>query len=147
MEVLYKRTLTKELSASDIGVIAVDGKCFKRYLEISKILGNKVAVITDNDKSYIDNITNNYSDYTQNQFPNIQIFSDNDDARHTFEVCLYNDNQAICDAEFQTAHRRLNTLDYMLKNKAEVAYVLMKNRADTIIVPKYIQEACIWIDA
>ena len=31
MEVLYKRTLTKELSASNIGVIAVDGKCFKRY--------------------------------------------------------------------------------------------------------------------
>ena len=47
----------------NIGVIAVDGKCFKRYLEISKILGNKVAVITDNDKNYIDNITNILSVY------------------------------------------------------------------------------------
>lgn len=147
MEVLYKRTLTKELSASNIGVIAVDGKCFKRYLEISKILGNKVAVLTDNDKNYIDNITNNYSDYTQNQFSNIQIFSDCDNTRYTFEVCLYNDNQEICDAEFQTPLRRLNTLEYMLKNKAEAAYVLMKNRADTITVPQYIQDACVWIDA
>ena len=116
-------------------------------MEISKILGNKVAVITDNDKNYIDNITNNYSDYTQDQYPNIQIFSDNDNTRYTFEVCLYNDNQVICDAEFQTPHRRLNTLDYMLNNKAEVAYVLMKNRAETITVPQYIQKACIWIDA
>lgn len=147
MEVLYKKTLNKELSANNIGVIAVDGKCFKRFLEISKILKNKVAVITDNDKNYTDNITNNYSDYTQNQFSNIRIFSDNDNTRYTFEVCLYNDNQVICDAEFQTPHRRLNTLNYMLKNKAEVAYVLMKNRANTITVPQYIQDACIWIDA
>lgn len=147
MEVLYENTLAKELSTSNIGVIAVDGKCFKRYLEISRILGNKVAVITDNDKNYIENIINNYSDYTQNELPNIRIFSDSDNTRYTFEVCLYNDNQVICDDEFQTPYRRLNTLDYMLKNKADAAYVLMKNRAKTITVPQYIQEACIWIDA
>ena len=107
----------------------------------------ELVSLIDNDKNYIDNITNNYSDYTQNQFSNIQIFSDSDNTRYTFEVCLYNDNQEICDAEFQTPLRRLNTLEYMLKNKAEAAYVLMKNRADTITVPQYIQDACVWIDA
>lgn len=147
MEVLYKRTLHKELTSSNIGVIAVDGKCFKRYLELASILGNKVAVITDNDKDYIENITNNYSEYMQNQFQNIKIFSDNDNSRYTFEVCIYKDNHIICDAEFQTPHRKLSTLDYMLKNKAEVAYILLKNRADTLAVPQYIKDAITWIDA
>lgn len=146
MEALYKRTLCKELSSSNIGVIAVDGKCFKRYLELASILGNKVAVITDNDKDYIENITNNYSEYMQNKFPNIQIFSDKDSSRYTFEVCIYKDNKAICDTEFQTPKRKLDTLDYMLKNKAEAAYILLKEKADTIAVPQYIQDALKWID-
>ena len=70
MEALYKRTLAKEISTYNIGVIAVDGKCFKRYLDIAIVLENKVAVITDNDRSYADNITQNYADYFNypNQF-------------------------------------------------------------------------------
>lgn len=147
MEALYKRTLAKELSSSGIGVIAVDGKCFKRYLDIAKLLNNKVAVITDNDHDYAVNVTNNYSDYTQNQFPNINIYSDTNNTRNTFEVCIYQENQAICDSEFQTPGRRLATVDYMLKNKTEAAYLLLKNKADTIVVPQYIQDAIRWIDA
>ena len=146
MEAMFKRTLDKELSISGVGVIAVDGKCFKRYLEIAKVLHNKVAVITDNDRDYADNIMNNYSDYTQNQFPNISIFSDDDNTRYTFEVCLFNDNQEICDAEFQTTSRRLHTLKYMIKNKADAAFALLKNRADTLVVPQYIRNAITWID-
>ena len=147
MEALYKRTLNKELSASGIGIISVDGKCFKRYLEIAKILKNKVAVITDNDKNYSENIENNYSEYTQNQYSNIQIFSDKENTRYTFESCIYQDNKEICDAEFQTPRRKLPTIDYMLNNKAEAAYILLKNRADSIVVPQYIKDACKWIDA
>lgn len=147
MEALYKRTIDKDLYASGIGVIAVDGKCFKRYLEIAKLLHNKVAVITDNDSDYNSNIKDIYVDYIQNQFDNIRIFSDIDDARHTFEICIYQDNQDICNDEFQTPRRRLDTIDYMLKNKADVAYRLLKNRMDTLIVPQYIQKAIKWIDA
>lgn len=147
MEVLYKRTVAKNLYASGIGVIAVDGKCFKRYLEIAKVLGNKVAVITDNDKNYTDNVVNNYSDYIWNQFPNIQVFADTDDSRYTFEVCIYRDNQALCDTEFQTPRRVLPILDYMIKNKADSAYHLLKNKADVLVVPQYIQDAIRWIDA
>lgn len=145
MEVLYKRTLAKEISTNNIGVIAVDGKCFKRYLDIAIVLENKVAVITDNDRSYADNITQNYADYFN--YPNIGIWSDTSDERYTFEVCMYNDNRTTCEAEFQTPHRRLPILDYMLKNKAEAAYKLLKNRADSIAVPQYIQDAIRWIDA
>ena len=147
IEALYKKTLNKELSSSGIGVISVDGKCFKRYLQIAKILGNKVAVITDNDKDYTENITNNYSEYINNQHTNISIFADIDNERYTFEVCLYNDNKSICDEEFNTPKRQLDIMQYMLKNKANVAYALLKNRADSIVTPQYIQNALKWIDA
>lgn len=147
IEALYKKTLNKELSSSRIGVISVDGKCFKRYLQIAEILGNKVAVITDNDKDYTKNITNNYSEYISNQHPNISIFADKDNERYTFEVCLYNDNKSICDEEFNKPKRQLDIMQYMLKNKANVAYALLKNRADSIVTPQYIQNALKWIDA
>ncbi|BCS84114.1 ATP-dependent endonuclease [Prevotella herbatica] len=146
MDGLYKRTITKELSSSGIGVISVDGKCFKRYLEIAKLLQNKVAVITDNDHDYTANITNNYSDYINNQFANIRIYSDTNNTRYTFEMCIYEDNEAICDSEFQTPDRRLTTIDYMLKNKADAAFKLLKNSIDTLAVPQYIQDAIKWID-
>lgn len=146
MEAFYNRTINKDLFKSGIGVIAVDGKCFKRYLEIAKVLENKVAVITDNDKDYDENIKNNYFEYTQNQFPNIRIFADSDNARYTFEVCLYSDNKPACDSQFQTPRRKLDTLEYMIKNKAEAAYILLKNRADMLVVPQYIQYAIRWID-
>ena len=45
MESLYKRTVDRELADSGIGVISVDGKCFKRYLEIAALIQNQVAVI------------------------------------------------------------------------------------------------------
>ena len=147
MEALYKRTVDKNLYESGIGVIAVDGKCFKRYLEIASIIGNKVAVITDNDRNYETNIKNMYSEYIDNKTPNIQIFSDNDNARYTFEVCIYSDNHDICEEEFNSPGRKLSIQDYMIKNKTEAAFSLLKNRADTIIVPQYIQDAIKWIDA
>ena len=105
-----------------------------------------MAVITDNDKDYDENIKNNYFEYTQNQFPNIRIFADSDNARYTFEVCLYSDNKPACDSQFQTPRRKLDTLEYMIKNKAEAAYILLKNRADMLVVPQYIQYAIRWID-
>ncbi len=104
-------------------------------------------MITDNDKDYATNITNNYSEYTQNQFQNIHIFADKNNERYTFEVCIYNDNQAICDAEFNTHGRQLSIREYMIKNKTEAAYILLKNRADALTVPQYIQDAIRWIDA
>lgn len=145
MEALFKRAITKELFSSGVGVISVDGKCFKRYLDIAKLLGNKVAVITDNDHDYANNITTNYSDYST--FNNISIYSDTDNTRYTFEVCMYKDNKDICDNEFQTARRELPIEEYMLKNKADAAFKLLKNRASEIIVPQYIKDAITWIDA
>ena len=147
MEALYKQTVHKNLYESGIGVIAVDGKCFKRYLDIAKILGNQVAIITDNDGNYVENISSCYSDYLQPPISNVNVYSDTDNSRHTFEVCVYYDNQAMCDEEFSSPRRQLAIKDYMLRNKTEAAFVLLKKHADTIVVPQYIQDAITWIDA
>lgn len=147
MEALYKNTQDRSLEVSGIGVIAVDGKCFKRYLEIACKLNNRVAVITDNDHNYEENITNSYADYNKDNVEYIKVFSDTNNERYTFEVCIYQDNQAICDAEFTTPRRQLAIQDYMLSNKAEAAFTLLKKHADDIVVPQYIQDAIRWIDA
>lgn len=147
MNAFCHKTLGKDLENACIGVIAVDGTCFKRYLEIACILGNKVAVITDNDKNYQKHIIQNYSEYISNQYGNLRIFADSDNDRHTFEVCVYNDNQDICEKEFSSPRRRVEIVDYMINNKSDAAYKLLCNQADHIAVPLYIQEALKWIDA
>lgn len=143
MEAMYKNTLHKNLSDSEIGVIAVDGKCFKRYLEIAKLLDIKVAVITDNDKNYIANIINNYSEF---ETPLAKVFSDTDNARYTFEVCLEADNKALLADLFNRL--KTNTVcEFMIANKAEAAYRILVNNGDNVVVPQYIQDAIRWIDA
>lgn len=145
MDAFCKKVLGRTLFEQGIDVIAVDGKCFKRYLEIAKYLSNKVAVITDNDKNYAENITAAYNGYMNNEFANIKIFADNNNERYTFEVAIYGDNTADCDNLFGADRRTLSVLKYMLSNKAEAAYKLLTQKEETIIVPQYIKEALKWV--
>lgn len=143
MEAMFRNTLHKNLSDSEIGVIAVDGKCFKRYLEIAKLLNIRVAVITDNDGNFESNITNNYADFIT---PSTRVFSDPKDARFTFEVCVEADNSAMLAQLFNRRHTN-TVLEYMMANKAEAAYRILVSNGDNVIVPQYIQDAIKWIDA
>ena len=147
MDAFCKKVLGHTLFEQGIDVIAVDGKCFKRYLEIAKRLGNKVAVITDNDKNYVENITATYSGYMNNEFANIKVFADNDNERYTFEVAIYRENTADCDNLFGADRRTLTVAEYMLSNKAEAAYKLLTQKEETLIVPQYIREALTWVNA
>lgn len=145
MEALYKNTQGKNLATSGIGVISVDGKCFKRYLEVAKILNIKTVVITDNDKDYENNISKNYEEYIED-CPNIKIFSDSNNERNTFEVCIYKDNKDKLDELFKGKPRTKTIQEYMLDNKAEVAFEILCKIADELIVPDYIKNAIRWID-
>lgn len=142
MEALYKKITNEELSQSDVHILSVDGTSFKRYLDIARLLGIKTAVIRDNDSDYLENITNRYEDYS---LDNIKVFADNDNTRSTFEICMYQDNTNICDELFSSPRRRLSIQDYMLKNKADVAFELLDKKAGDINVPEYIKEAIEWI--
>lgn len=142
MEAMFKKTTGKEFADSGIGVIAVDGKCFKRYLEIAKLVNIKVVVITDNDYDYNSNIVENYRDYIAE---NIMVFSDDNDTKNTFEVCVYNDNKEMLNKEFHNLIKN-TPLGYMLANKTEAAFRILEAHANDLVVPLYIQKAIKWIE-
>lgn len=147
MDAFCKKVLNHSLSELGIDVISVDGKCFKRYIKIAEVLRMKVAVITDNDGNYAENILAAYQGYMNNEFDNIKIYADRNDVRKTFEIAMYVDNQADCDALFEGGRRTLTVQEYMLSNKAEVAYKLLTQKGETLVVPQYIREALTWVNA
>lgn len=132
------------IEQNGIAVIAVDGRCFKRYLEIAKILGVRTAVITDNDHNYQTNILQAYEEYVYGQYPNINIFSESNNDLYTYEASMYNVNKDVCDKLFSGALRSRTVLEYMLNNKSEVAYRLLITE-EPIIVPQYIYNAIRWL--
>nr|WP_286261625.1 TOPRIM nucleotidyl transferase/hydrolase domain-containing protein [Thalassotalea atypica] len=75
-------------------IISVGGTSFKRYMEVSKLLNIRTAVIRDNDSDYQKNCINNYDDY---QADCITVCADRDNTRTTFEICMYQDNKDICE--------------------------------------------------
>lgn len=109
MDALYRNSSEGANTNTDgIHVISVDGTSFKRYLELARLLGIKVAAIRDNDGNYQANCVVNYVDFVSDS---IQVFADANDARHTFEVCMYQDNKAICDDEFLAGRKTLTVED------------------------------------
>lgn len=143
LEELYARHAGGSSLAQDgVHIISVGGTSFKRYLELAKLLGTRVAVVRDNDKDWQKNCVENYADF---QMPNAKVFADEDNARSTFEICLYEDNQALCDRLFGDGRRSLSVRDYMIANKADAAFELLDKGAAELRAPRYIQEAIEWI--
>jgi predicted ATP-dependent endonuclease of OLD family len=142
MDSFYNNVTSDKIEKSDIHIISVRGTSFKRYMEISKILGVKTAVIRDNDEDYQVKCVDNYSDYTNN---NIKVFADKDNKRYTFEVAVYQDNIKLCDDLWKAGRKTLSVQDYMLKNKADVAFELLDKKSSEIVTPEYIKEAIEWI--
>ncbi|MFF5380304.1 ATP-dependent nuclease [Pedobacter suwonensis] len=130
------------LEDSDVHVISVGGTSFKRYLDIAKLLKIKTAVIRDNDTDHQTTCIEAYKDYVSDI---IQVFYDPDNNRSTFEICVYEDNKAICDSMFSGGWKKLSVQEYMLKNKADVAYELLDKKSDAIVAPSYIKDAVKWI--
>ncbi len=144
MDTFFQTTADdKKLEDYEVHVISVGGKRFKRYLDIARLLSIKTAVIIDNDKNYQHNCVDNYTEYSS--APTVKIFSDDNNDRYTFEVALYQDNTAVCDALFQADRKTLSVDAYMLGNKTEAAFKLLDNKTANLTVPKYIKEAIQWI--
>jgi putative ATP-dependent endonuclease of the OLD family len=143
MDTFFNNETGEKAENSNIHIISVGGTSFKRYLEISKILKIKTAVIRDNDKNYQVNCIDNYSDYVDD---NIKISADANNDRYTFEIAIYQDNTEICDELFSAGRRTLSVQAYMLKNKADVAFELLDKKSNEIIPPEYIKEAIQWIN-
>lgn len=160
LEKFYEMKKKNPAFQNDVAIISCSGLTFKRYLEIAQDMDKKVAVIRDNDGDYEKNIVKNYEDYTSK---NIQIFSDSDDCRWTFEVCLYEDNHDFYETEFRKhiSTSEETVLDYMIgdKNKkssrghkSESAFTLLKILESNsefekkFVIPDYIIKAIEWIE-
>ena len=111
-------------------------------MDIAKLLNIKTAVIRDNDGKYQENCVERYSDYNRN---NIKVFADSDNARNTFEVCIYQDNTLLCEELFSAGRKTLTVEEFMLANKAEAAYILLDKKGSIVVSPQYIAEALAWI--
>ncbi|PTP59498.1 ATP-dependent nuclease [Vibrio splendidus] len=142
---LYTNSSGSTLNVDSVHVISVGGTSFKRYLDIAKVLGIKVAVIRDNDKNGEQHCVQNYTDYIGAGNDNMKVFFDADNEKHTFEVCIYNENSEHCDSVIRTEGMRLGTLEWMLKNKAEASHKLSLNQPEDLVTPAYIREAIEWI--
>lgn len=137
LERFYQTTIGHIPEEDGVNIIDVRGLSFKRYLEIAKLAGNKVAVVTDNDGDFQKNCVKKYVDFADDE--NIKVFYDNDNEKRTFETVLYKDNISLCDELFKTkAH------EYMLNNKTEAAFKLL-SQEQPIVVPDYIKRAIKWI--
>jgi len=132
----------KSLDADGVHLLSVGGTSFRRYLELSKLLNIKTAVIRDNDGDYQKNCVESYADYAAGH---VGIFAEENPELKTFEICFYRENKAICDELFASARTKLSVEEYMLKNKTDSAFALLDKMAARFIAPAYIQRAVEWI--
>jgi len=139
---LYGIVTGRSLETDRVHVISVGGTSFKRYMELAKTLCIRTAVVRDNDGDYQRNCIENYENHI-NEF--ISVFSNKDNDLSTFELCIYEDNKAICESLFSSSLSK-SPIDFMLKNKAESAIRLAENNDVSLKVPEYIEEAISWIN-
>lgn len=144
LDALYQKHSGSTLKKDGVHVISVGGTSFKRYLDLAKLLDVRTAVIRDNDGDYQKNCVDNYAEHVM---PHAKVFADTDsNQRKTFEICLYEDNRAVCDEVFRKPKRKLEPLAYMLANKADAAFDLLLAKEAELIAPRYVQEAIKWIN-
>ena len=143
LDALYSKETGRSLDEDTVHIISVGGISFKRYMELAKGLEIRTAVIRDNDKDYQANCVDNYVNYVSKD---IKVFSDTDNTRYTFEVCMYKDNQATCDDLFSGGNITKAPHEYMLAHKAESAFQLVDNHAEDLEIPDYIKQAIAWIN-
>lgn len=143
----YTALYSNDMYLNNTAMISCGGKTFKRYIELAQILNKKIAIITDNDKNYEKNITNNYRDVLSE---NIKVFSDDDIDKYTFEVSLYKNNCDFFEERMSKTSMSNGVLSYMLNNKAEAAFRLLnilndEQLYDKFVIPQYIRDAFEWI--
>ena len=142
MESFFEKETGEKIEDFDVHIISVGGTSFKRYLDIAKLLNIKTAVVRDNDGDFQLNCVDRYEDYAD---ANIQIFYPDDNDISTFEISIFRINEAICNELFLAGRKTLTVQEYMLKNKADVAFELLDKKTGEVEVPEYIKNAIEWI--
>ena len=123
-----------------IDVINVRGLSFARFLDIAKILGNNVSVVTDNDGDYDKKVVTKYQPYSQ--CSNINIYSSNNNGLYTMECHIVELNTLeTLNSTFNKAFTcKDDLLKDMIDNKTEYALMIF-DTTNSINLPDYINNA------
>jgi putative ATP-dependent endonuclease of OLD family len=132
---------------NEVDVISV-GLTFKRFLEVAVQIKQPVAVVTDNDGNYENNIVARYEDYKDSE--NVVIFADNRINLRTLEPQIVDANKEnlklLCEI-LDINEKNYGTVDkvsdYMIKNKTESALKIF-NSTKAIAYPEYINKVITW---
>lgn len=148
LDSFYKHLRGKEMYEEGIAMISVGGLSFKRYLELSKELDKKVAIITDNDGNYSENIEDKYQYYESDH---VQVFAPKEAHISTFEISIQDDNNSFLEEYVQNSRMTNGVNEYMLSNKSEAAFRILNTLEENdtynqFKIPDYITEAFTWIN-
>lgn len=145
---LYMQENENKLPIEDgIDVISVQSLAFKRFLDIANLLNKNVAVITDNDGDYTNNIIKKYEDYLKKE--HICISADNRNELHTLEPQFFDVNKEdllkfkkVIDypSTYTTAEQ---IIKYMINQKTDWALKLFESD-EVLEYPKYIKDIVEW---
>lgn len=144
----------KTLDSEGVEVFSGAGLTYKNYMEVSKVIKNKLLIITDNDgdQDTIDKLTALNTELEADY--DIKLKCDPEVERFTFEVCLYKENETVLK---DIASQRPRTqpkykgkameqdIAYMLKNKTESAMHIVTGYSQEVRAPKYIKEGIEWL--
>lgn len=124
-----------------IDVISVKGIQAMRFLKLAKKLPIKIAVVTDNDGDYDNNITERYKEYLSD---NVHVFSNKKDEQNTLEPSFAACNDETSLKSFLGYNGEKSVSEYMQTCKSEWAYQVFYS--DTQFnFPDYINECIEWI--
>ena len=126
----------------NIDVISVKGVQAQRFLNLVGDLPIKIAVVTDNDGDYENNIKEKYRDFADKT--NIGVFSNEDNDQNTLEpsFAACNDEQKL--KVFLGYNGKKTISKYMETCKSEWAYRVFFEEND-FSFPQYINDCIDWI--
>lgn len=134
----YFQTHGKLPIDNGIDVLSVRGLSFKRFLDIAKILGKEVVVITDNDGNCA-KLVKKYKAFEG--LPNIRIKYDLDENYRTLELLIVRDNNlSVMNSILeQTFSNTSDLIEHMLDNKTEWALKFF-NSKEALTIPNHVQD-------
>jgi putative ATP-dependent endonuclease of OLD family len=133
-----------------IDVISVKGLAFSRFLDIAKVIKKPVAVVTDNDGDFENNIGKKYESYKKNDF--IKISSDNRNELRTIEFQLTDANKnnlkSFCELlgiDFKNYGTEELIRKHMAKKENKTKYALkIFTATQNIAYPEFINDVIRW---
>lgn len=147
----YLESISKDLFADKIELIAVGGVRFKNFITLARAIGKQVAIITDNDKKSRKEVIDLYIP-ADSHGNSIQVFTPDDPNEHTVEISFLKHNiDRLQDLSSIIREKNKDKADlesltnFMISNKTMWMFRLLESGNSSFVTPQYIIDAISWI--